>query len=47
MGQNGCAFLVINISTFMNTEFENKLGDQLQLTTTLTEDGTGELVTDP
>ncbi|KAG7322065.1 hypothetical protein KOW79_014923 [Hemibagrus wyckioides] len=41
MGQNGCAFLVINISTFMNTEFENKLDDQLQLTTTLTEDGTG------
>ncbi|KAK3560720.1 hypothetical protein QTP86_014721, partial [Hemibagrus guttatus] len=41
MGLTGCAFLLINISTFMNTEFENKFDDQLQLTVTLKEEGTG------
>ncbi|TTO95313.1 Alpha-2-macroglobulin [Bagarius yarrelli] len=40
IGQNGCAFLVINVSTFMNTEFENRFEDQLQVTVTLKEEGT-------
>lgn len=47
MSQTGCAFLIINVSNFMNTEFEHKFEDQLQATTTLKEEGTGESVTDP
>ncbi|XP_053543558.1 alpha-2-macroglobulin isoform X2 [Ictalurus punctatus] len=40
MSQTGCAFLIINVSNFMNTEFEHKFEDQLQATTTLKEEGT-------
>ncbi|XP_058270335.1 alpha-2-macroglobulin-like isoform X2 [Hemibagrus wyckioides] len=40
MDLTGCALLVINISTFMNNEFEYRFDDQLQLSVTLTEEGT-------
>lgn len=44
MGPTGCALLVINVSTFINNELENRLDDQLQVTVTLKEEGTGESV---
>ncbi|XP_046718535.1 alpha-2-macroglobulin-like [Silurus meridionalis] len=40
MGQNGCAFLTINVSNFINTVFENEFLDNLDVTITLTEEGT-------
>ncbi|KAK3560862.1 hypothetical protein QTP86_022609, partial [Hemibagrus guttatus] len=40
IGLTGCALHVINISNFVNTEFENRFSDQLELTVTLTEEGT-------
>ncbi|KAB5550295.1 hypothetical protein PHYPO_G00052190 [Pangasianodon hypophthalmus] len=40
MSQTGCAFFMINVSTFMNTEFEHKFEDYLDATITLTEEGT-------
>lgn len=46
MGQTGCAFPILNVSTFMNSEFENNLGNNLDVTVTLTEEGTGESVTE-
>lgn len=46
MGQTGCAFFLINVTTFLNTEFENRFEDQLQFTVTFKEEGTGESVTE-
>ncbi|KAB5550299.1 hypothetical protein PHYPO_G00052250 [Pangasianodon hypophthalmus] len=40
MSQTGCAFSFINVSTFMNTEFEHNFRNQLNVTITLTEEGT-------
>ncbi|XP_060799864.1 alpha-2-macroglobulin-like isoform X2 [Neoarius graeffei] len=40
ISQTGCAFLIINASIFLTTEFEQKLEDQLHVTVTLKEEGT-------
>ncbi|MCI4385784.1 hypothetical protein PGIGA_G00054690, partial [Pangasianodon gigas] len=40
MSQTGCAFLILNVSTFMNSEFENNFENRLNATVTLTEEGT-------
>ncbi|XP_060743884.1 alpha-2-macroglobulin-like isoform X3 [Tachysurus vachellii] len=40
MSQNGCAFHLLNVSTFMNSEFEDNLENNLNVTVTLTEEGT-------
>lgn len=46
MSQTGCAFLVLNASTFLNFEFKNNLNNRLNITVTLTEEGTGESVSE-
>ncbi|XP_060799860.1 alpha-2-macroglobulin-like isoform X1 [Neoarius graeffei] len=40
INQAGCAFLILNVSTFLNTEFEDNLEKSLNATVTLTEEGT-------
>ncbi|KAI5630560.1 alpha-2-macroglobulin-like isoform X2 [Silurus asotus] len=40
MSQTGCAFLILNVSTFINSEFEDNLENQLQADITLIEEGT-------
>ncbi|XP_060743878.1 alpha-2-macroglobulin-like isoform X1 [Tachysurus vachellii] len=40
MSQTGCAFFLSNVTTFLNTEFENRFEDQLQFTVTFKEEGT-------
>ncbi|XP_058269792.1 alpha-2-macroglobulin-like isoform X1 [Hemibagrus wyckioides] len=40
MSQTGCSLIIISVSTFMNTEFEQNLKNQLVATVTLTEEGT-------
>ncbi|XP_060743883.1 alpha-2-macroglobulin-P-like isoform X2 [Tachysurus vachellii] len=40
MSQNGCAVHILNVSTFMNSEFEDNLENNLNVTVTLTEEGT-------
>ncbi|XP_027031012.2 alpha-2-macroglobulin-like [Tachysurus fulvidraco] len=40
MSQNGCSLIIINVSTFMNTEFEQKLNNRLVANIILTEEGT-------
>ncbi|XP_047017440.1 alpha-2-macroglobulin isoform X2 [Ictalurus punctatus] len=40
MSQTGCALIIMNVSTFMNTEFEHNFRNQLHATVTLTEEGT-------
>ncbi|KAM9468622.1 alpha-2-macroglobulin-like [Clarias gariepinus] len=40
MSQTGCAFLLINVSTFLNTELEHKSENNLHITVTLKEEGT-------
>lgn len=42
MSQSGCAFHILNVSTFMNSKFEENLENNLNVTVTLTEEGTGE-----
>lgn len=46
MSQTGCAFLALNVSTFINSEFEANLENKLNATVTLTEEGTGESLTE-
>ncbi|XP_058269867.1 alpha-2-macroglobulin-like isoform X1 [Hemibagrus wyckioides] len=41
MSQTGCAFLIFNMSNFINTDFEKKSENILVATVTLTEEGTG------
>ncbi|KAK3560861.1 hypothetical protein QTP86_022612 [Hemibagrus guttatus] len=40
MSQTGCSLIIINVSTFMNIEFEKTLKNKLVATVTLTEEGT-------
>ncbi|KAF5901966.1 alpha-2-macroglobulin-like, partial [Clarias magur] len=40
MSQTGCAFLLINVSTFLNTELEHSFENNLHITVTLKEQGT-------
>ncbi|GAA6074125.1 alpha-2-macroglobulin-like [Tachysurus ichikawai] len=40
MSQTGCSLIIINVSTFMNTEFEQKLNNRLVANIILTEEGT-------
>ncbi|MCI4385785.1 hypothetical protein PGIGA_G00054700 [Pangasianodon gigas] len=40
MSQTGCALLTLNVSTFINSEFEDNFENQLNATVTLTEEGT-------
>ncbi|KAM9468692.1 alpha-2-macroglobulin-like isoform 1-T1 [Clarias gariepinus] len=40
MSQVGCAFVRLNVSAFMNSEFENNFEDKLNATITMTEEGT-------
>ncbi|KAG7322068.1 hypothetical protein KOW79_014926 [Hemibagrus wyckioides] len=40
MGKTGCALHILNVSTFMNSEFEEHFKDNLNATITLTEEGT-------
>ncbi|KAG7322067.1 hypothetical protein KOW79_014925 [Hemibagrus wyckioides] len=40
MGKTGCALHILNVSTFMNSEFEEHLEDNLNATVILTEEGT-------
>ncbi|KAF7699972.1 alpha-2-macroglobulin-like [Silurus meridionalis] len=40
MSKTGCALLVYNVSTFLNSEFKAKLENRLNATITLTEEGT-------
>ncbi|XP_053095648.1 alpha-2-macroglobulin-like isoform X2 [Pangasianodon hypophthalmus] len=40
MSQTGCAFVILNVSTFMNSKFENNFENRLNATVTLTEEGT-------
>ncbi|KAK3560724.1 hypothetical protein QTP86_014723 [Hemibagrus guttatus] len=40
MSQTGCALHILNVSTFMNSEFEEHFEDRLNATVTLTEEGT-------
>ncbi|KAF4086015.1 hypothetical protein AMELA_G00101450 [Ameiurus melas] len=40
MSQTGCAFIIINVSTFMNTGFESNFRNQLHAAITFTEEGT-------
>ncbi|KAF5901964.1 alpha-2-macroglobulin-like, partial [Clarias magur] len=40
MSQVGCASLRLNVSAFMNSEFENNFEDNLNATVTMTEEGT-------
>lgn len=44
MSQTGCAILILNASTFRNSEFEDKFENSLNATVTLTEEETGESV---
>lgn len=46
MGQTGCGSFIINVSTFINTEFEETLENHLDATVTFTEEGTGKSITD-
>ncbi|XP_017346260.1 alpha-2-macroglobulin [Ictalurus punctatus] len=41
INQTGCAFLMLNVSTFMSSEFEVNFEHSLNATVTLTEEGTG------
>ncbi|XP_060799859.1 alpha-2-macroglobulin-like [Neoarius graeffei] len=40
MNQTGCALLKLNVSAFINSEFEGNFEDKLNATVTLTEEGT-------
>ncbi|KAI5098854.1 alpha-2-macroglobulin-like [Silurus meridionalis] len=40
MSQTGCAFLILNVSTFINSEFEDNLENHLKAAITLIEEGT-------
>ncbi|XP_047676892.1 alpha-2-macroglobulin-like [Tachysurus fulvidraco] len=40
MSQTGCVFHILNVSTFMNSEFEDNLENNLNVTVILTEEGT-------
>ncbi|XP_058265642.1 alpha-2-macroglobulin-like isoform X2 [Hemibagrus wyckioides] len=40
MGQTGCALHILNVSPFMNSEFNKDFEDRLNATVTLTEEGT-------
>ncbi|XP_053502368.1 alpha-2-macroglobulin isoform X2 [Ictalurus furcatus] len=40
MGQTGCAFVIVSVSSFMNTEVEHNFKNHIDATITLTEEGT-------
>ncbi|XP_053543561.1 alpha-2-macroglobulin isoform X3 [Ictalurus punctatus] len=40
MGETGCAFVIVSVSSFMNTEVEHNFKNHIDATITLTEEGT-------